>query len=312
MANGQARPPHPNPIQQAGEGANESLRELYDNLPLAGLNVVVTRPREQAAELARRLEQLGANPLLFPLLEIEAVPDEQRLHEQLSRLKQADIAIFISPNAVRYGMTAINSLSQRGITSDSADVVWQPSRMASSSTKVGEREALPASLQIAAVGQASAKALRELGVARVIAPTERFDSESLLALAELQGVAGKRVMIFRGDGGRELLGDTLKARGALVEYVTCYLRRKPDMDAGEMIAAAPSAITVTSSEALGHLWDMLAKADRTGIAGTPLFVPHERIATAARQQGWQHVVVTEAGDDGLLSGLIAWANTERK
>lgn len=283
MANGQARPPHPNPLPQAGEGANESLRELYDNLPLAGLNVVVTRPREQAVELARRLEQLGAKPLLFPLLEIEAVSDEHLLHEQLSRLKQADIAIFISPNAVRHGMAAIHAAG-----------------------------GVPATVQIAAVGQTSAKALRELGVVRVIAPTERFDSESLLALAELQGVAGKRVMIFRGDGGRELLGDTLKARGAVVEYVTCYLRRKPDTNVGEMIAAAPSAITVTSSEALGHLWEMLEKADRTRIAGMPLFVPHERIAQAARQQGWQHVVVTESGDDGLLSGLIAWANTKRK
>jgi uroporphyrinogen-III synthase len=283
MANGQARPPHPNPRPQAGEGANESLRELYDKLPLAGLNVVVTRPREQAAELARRLEQLGAKPLLFPLLEIEAVHDEHLLREHLSRLKQADIAIFISPNAVRHGMAAIHAAG-----------------------------GVPASVHVAAVGQASAKALRDLGVDRVIAPTERFDSESLLAMAELQAVAGKRVMVFRGDGGRELLGDTLRARGALVEYVTCYLRRKPDTDVGEMIAAAPSAITVTSSEALGHLWDMLEKADRTRLAGTPLFVPHERIATAARQQGWQHVVVTEAGDDGLLSGLIAWANTERK
>ncbi len=283
MADGQARPPYPYPPLQAGEGANESLRELCDNLPLAGLSVVVTRPREQAADLARRLEQLGAKPLLFPLLEIEAVRDEHLMREQLSRLKQADIAIFISPNAVRHGMAAIRAGG-----------------------------GVPASVHIAAVGQASAKALRELGVVSVIAPTERFDSESLLALPELQRVAGKHVMIFRGDGGRELLGDTLRARGASVEYVTCYLRRKPDTNVGEMIAAAPSAITVTSSEALDHLWDMLEKADRARLAGTPLFVPHERIATAARQQGWQHVVVTEAGDDGLLSGLIAWANTERK
>ncbi|OIR01369.1 uroporphyrinogen-III synthase [mine drainage metagenome] len=265
---------------------------MVSSLPLAGLNIVITRPREQALELARRMERLGARPLLFPLLEIEAVRDGRQLREQISRLKQADLAIFISPNAVRYGMAAINSLAQRGA--------------------VGEGEALPSSLQIAAVGQASAQALRELGVAGVIAPTERFDSESLLALAELQAVAGRKVMIFRGDGGRELLGDTLKARGAQVEYVTCYLRSKPQMNTGEMLAAAPSAITVTSSEALSHLWEMLIEADRTRIAGIPLFVPHERIAKAARQQGWQHVTVTESGDDGLMSGLIAWANTKRK
>lgn len=256
---------------------------MDSSLPLAGLNIVITRPRDQAVELARRIERLGARPLLFPLLEIEAVHDEKLLHEQLSRLKHAHLAIFISPNAVRYGMTAI--IAAGGV---------------------------PASLRIAAVGQASAQALRELGVAGVIAPTERFDSESLLALAELQTVDGRNVMIFRGDGGRELLGDTLKARGAQVEYVTCYLRSKPQMNAGEMLAAAPSAITVTSSEALSHLWEMLKEAHRTRLAAIPLFVPHERIATAARQQGWQHVTVTGSGDDGLMSGLIAWANTKRK
>ena len=256
---------------------------MVSSLPLAGLNIVITRPREQAAELARRIEQFGGKPLLFPLLEIKAVHDDQLLREQISRLKQTDLAIFISPNAVRYGMAAIRAAGD-----------------------------IPASMQIAAVGQSSAKALNELGVARVTAPTERFDSEGLLALAELQDVAGKQVMIFRGDGGRELLGDTLRARGAQVEYVTCYIRSKPEMNAGDMLAAAPSAISVTSSEALSHLWELLGEPDRTRLADLPLFVPHERIATAARQQGWQHVTITESGDDGLLSGLIAWANTKRK
>jgi uroporphyrinogen-III synthase len=171
---------------------------------------------------------------------------------------------------------------------------------------------IPASLKIASVGQGSAKALRELGIEHIIAPTDRFDSESLLAMPELQDVAGKRVMIFRGDGGRELLGDTLKARGAQVEYVTCYLRSKPDADAGALLKMQPHAITVTSSEALGYLRDMLDDSQRRGVYAIPLFVPHERIAEAARQQGWQQVIVTASGDDGMLQGLIAWANTKRK
>ena len=250
---------------------------------LAGLNIVITRPREQAADLSRRIEQLGGKPLLFPLLEIEAVRDDGVLREQISRLKQTDLAIFISPNAVRYGMAAIRAAGD-----------------------------VPASLKIASVGQGSAKALRDLGIGHIISPTERFDSESLLALPELQNVTGKRVMILRGDGGRELLGDTLKARGATVEYVTCYLRSKPEVDAGALLNAAPHAITVTSSEALSYLWEMLEEAGRTRLAAVPLFVPHERIAQAARQQGWQQVTVTESGDDGMLSGLIAWANTKRE
>ena len=252
-------------------------------LPLAGLYIVITRPREQAADLVRRIEHLGGKPLLFPLLEIEAVRDDQALREQIARLKQTDLAIFISPNAVRYGMAAIRASGE-----------------------------LPASLKIATVGQGSAKALHGLGIDHVIVPTERFDSEGLLALPELQNVTGKCVMILRGDGGRELLGDTLKARGATVEYVTCYLRSKPDVDAGALLNASPHAITVTSSEALNYLWEMLEEAGRTRLAAVPLFVPHARIAEAARQQGWQQVVVTESGDDGMLSGLIAWANTKRK
>ncbi len=251
--------------------------------PLAGLNIVVTRPREQAVGLARRIEQLGGKPLLFPLLEIEAASDDRGLREQLSLLKQTDLAIFISPNAVRYGMAAIRAAGE-----------------------------LPASTKVAAVGQGSAKALREMGIDNVLAPTTRFDSEGLLALPELQDVAGLRVMILRGDGGRELLGDTLKARGATVAYVTCYLRSKAKLDAGALLAAKPDALTVTSSEALDCLREQLGVAGAADLASIPLFVPHARIADAARQQGWRQVVVTGSGDDGLLSGLIAWSHIKRK
>jgi uroporphyrinogen-III synthase len=252
------------------------------NLPLANLNIAITRPREQAAGLVQRVTQLGGRPLLFPLLEIAPVNDDQALLQQMSRLPQTDLAIFISPNAVHYGMAAIRAAGE-----------------------------LPASVKIAAVGQSSATALRELGVADVIVPATRFDSEGLLALAELQNVAGKRVMILRGDGGRELLGDTLRARGATVDYVCCYLRGKADADAAALLASAPDAITVTSSEALQHLWDTLDEQGRARLAAVPLFVPHARIAAAARQQGWQQVVVTESGDDGLMSGLVAWAHDKR-
>jgi uroporphyrinogen-III synthase len=256
---------------------------MISTLPLAGLNIVVTRPREQAADLVHRIEQLGGKPLLFPLLEIAAASDDRALREQISRLKQADLAIFISPNAVRYGMAAIRASG-----------------------------AVPAALKIASVGQGSAKALRKLGIVHIIAPTQRFDSESLLMLPELHNVAGKRVMIFRGDGGRELLGDTLKSRGAQAEYVTCYSRSKPAVDVNALLNILPHAMTVTSSEALNHLRDLLDEAQRQIVYAITLFVPHQRIAEVASQLGWQQVIVTESGDDGMMSGLIAWANTKRK
>jgi uroporphyrinogen-III synthase len=153
-------------------------------------------------------------------------------------------------------------------------------------------------------------ALRELGVTDVVVPVDRFDSEGLLALPELQDVAGKRVMILRGDGGRELLGDTLKARGATVEYVTCYQRSKPQLDMAALLRSAPDALTVTSSEALEYLWQSAVESQRDALRDMPLFAPHARIAELAQRQGWLRVIQTGAGDDGLLDGLIAWARKQ--
>lgn len=245
--------------------------------PLTGLKIIVTRPRDQAAQLARGIEQAGGNAILFPLLEISPVSDSKPLDELVARLGEFDLAIFISPNAVQYGIAAIRAAGE-----------------------------LPPKLKIATVGQGSANALRELGIANAIAPTERFDSETLLALPELQNVRDWSVAIFRGNGGRELLGDTLKARGAAVEYATCYRRSKPQQDINLLLDSNADALTVTSSEALAYLWEMLDESTRMRFADMPLFVPHERIAAAARNLGWRNVVTTAGGDEGLLAGLIAW------
>lgn len=250
---------------------------MTESKPLTGLHIVVTRPREQALPLARRIEQAGGHPVVFPLLEITPAADPQALRDAVARLAQFDLAIFISPNAVRYGMQAIRAAGP-----------------------------LPLQLQIATVGQGSVRALHEFGVKAVIAPKDRFDSEALLALPELQQVAGRRVAIFRGDGGRELLGDTLQARGAAVEYVECYRRSRPQQDTAALDGEI-DALTVTSSEALGYLWEMLDAAARERLAAVPLFVPHARIAEKARTLGWLEVTPAAGGDDGLLAGLIAWA-----
>jgi uroporphyrinogen-III synthase len=249
---------------------------------LAGLNIVVTRPRDQAEPLARRIAQAGGLAILFPLLEIHAIADPLPLRALVARLHEFDLAIFISPNAVHYGMAAIRAAGE-----------------------------LPENLKIATVGLGSARELRNLGVAEMITPQERFDSEALLALPQLQKVAGLRVIIFRGDAGRELLAETLRARGATVEYAACYRRTRPQHNVSALLAAAPHAVTVTSSEALGYLHDMLDVTAQEQLSRVPLFVPHARIATAARSHGWRNVTLTAGGDDGLLSGLIAWAKNRK-
>jgi uroporphyrinogen-III synthase len=167
-------------------------------------------------------------------------------------------------------------------------------------------------LRFAAVGRASVRELDNFGVTGVVAPA-RFDSEALLAMPEMNNVAGKRVVILRGDGGRELVADTLAARGARVEYAECYRRGRPRGDAAPLIDAWArdelDAITVTSSEGLRNLFDMVGARGQAWLRKTPLFVPHARIAAAARELDLAGVVVTAQGDDGLMEGLQQWFAT---
>ena len=247
-------------------------------LPLAGLRIAVTRPREQSVKLSQGIETLGGICIQFPLLEITPLVDKQALYDVAARLHEFHLAIFISPNAVRYGMEAIK-----------------------------DKGRIPATLQVATVGKSSAKALHECGVAKVISPHHRFDSEALLALPELQNVSHKKVVIFRGDPGRELLGDTLKLRGATVEYVTCYHRQNPHHDIADLLAALPDVLSVSSSEALSNLHEMMNQENREIIYSIPIFTTHDRIAAAARTLGWQNILVAAGGDESLLSELVLWA-----
>jgi uroporphyrinogen-III synthase len=240
--------------------------------PLRGLSVLVTRPKAQAQSLVQAINALGGRAILLPLLDIAAVKNPVLLQQQLARLSEFDLAIFISPNAVQYGMQAI----------------------------AAAHAALPQ--KVACIGASSAQSLRDFGVQNVLVPLLQSDSEALLALPELSNMHGQRVMILRGDGGRELLGDTLKARGASVEYASCYQRSAAVVTTSDLLRDPPAVITVTSSEALVYLRTLLDT--QPALLATPLLAPHARIANLATQQGWQNVTLTGAGDAGLVAALI--------
>ena len=248
---------------------------------LAGRRVVVTRPGGQSGHVAARIRAAGGVPVLFPTLEILDVEDLQPFFALVDRLDAFDLAIFVSANAVNKALDLLQA-----------------------------RRAWPAGLRVATVGRGSERTLQRRGFATVIAPGARFDSEALLELPQLQDVQGKRVVIFRGAGGREQLRDTLSARGATVEYAECYRRGRPQIDAAPLLALAArrelDAFTVTSSEGLANLHDMLGEAGRQWLQQTPLFAPHERIAAAARDLGVRTVVLTGPGDECLVAGLAAF------
>lgn len=251
--------------------------------PLAGLSIVVTRPKDQAVALGQGIAGAGGNPLYFPLLEISAVDDPEALRQAAQTLPDYALAIFISPNAVNHSLPDLLAASH-----------W------------------PSGLQAAAVGPGTVSALAAFGIPDCIVPTEQFDSEALLALPPLQAAAvgGKRVVIFRGDGGRDLLVDTLRQRGAHVDCVTCYRRSPPAGGFAALDVAwregRVDALTLSSSEGLRYLLAGLDANSRLRLQETPVFVPHARIAEGARSSGLQQVVLTAPADTGILEGLCAY------
>jgi len=242
---------------------------------------VVTRPAGQAAHFATALTEAGAIPVLYPVLEISDIEDTGPVLDVAIRLDSFDLAVFVSPNAIEKALALI--LPRRS---------W------------------PAGLRVAALGKSSERELARNGIRDVISPPLRFDSEALLELPELIDVRGKRVIIFRGDGGREVLGDTLKSRGASIEYVSCYRRTRPQLDPAPLLklweVGQLDAVTLTSSEGLRNFHDMIGRLGQAWLKKTPAFVPHVRIAEQAQALGLSIVVATEPGDDGLMAGLVQY------
>lgn len=249
---------------------------------LAGLTVVVTRPVHQAKALCQAIEAEGGLVIPYPVLAIEDLSQSPAFQTRLKDLEQFDLAIFISANAVA---TTFSSLPKG----------W------------------PAGLPCAAVGRATAKALQEVGCPHILQAPEPYNSEALLTLAELTEVSGQKIIIFRGEGGRELLADTLQSRGAQVTYAECYRRVRPQSDIGVLspVWADPShhVWVVTSNEALQNLVEMVGEKHRQELLNCPLVVMSHRNAQLARELGFRQAarVASYASDDGLLTAIKTWA-----
>jgi len=247
--------------------------------PLAGRRIAVTRPAHQARELAELIEAAGGSAFVFTVTGIRDVEDPRALDDLIDWRDEFDIAVFVSPNAVERALGMIAA-----------------------------RRAFPRRLACDAIGPGGARALERHGITGIITPAASFDSEGLLAETAFVHVRGKRVVIFRGDGGRELLGETLYARGAILEFAECYRRVRPEGDAAPLVAACAGggldAITVTSSESVRNLRAMAGEAGWQTLVRVPFFAPHPRIAQAARERGAVAVLSSRPGDAGLVAALV--------
>ena len=249
--------------------------------PLQDVGVLVTRPAEQAGKLVEAIESAGGRPVRFPVIDI--VPRSTAdIAADAAALGAADVVVFVSRNAVAHGL------------------------------------AFAGTAEIAAVGPATAAAIEAAGRRVDIRSAQGFDSEHLLAEPALRDVRGKTVCIVRGDGGRELLAETLRQRGAAVDYLSVYARHIPTYKADEIealerrwLAGEVDVVTAMSVETLDNLASLLSENGARLLAMTPLVTPAARVIKEAldRFPGCRATLATgpQAGD--MVRAIIAAGQT---
>ncbi len=246
--------------------------------------VVLTRPIAQAEPLAGRIRALGREVEVLPLLEISPLQDQSHLCAALAELASYQLVAFVSPNAIDAAFAHIPA--------------W------------------PQGLRAAVVGEGSRQALIAKGVpANLIAsPADpaKSDTEHLLQALDLPALRGAKVLIVRGESGRELMADSFRAAGAEVTVLPAYRRAIPQLTpalAARLAALADDGADwiITSSEALRGLAALLNELNKLTIVATMqhhhLIVPHSRIAGTARELGFQNVTLTGSGDERVLAAL---------
>ena len=252
---------------------------------LEGVCLLVTRPRGRGESLCRAVEARGGRVERLPLLDIEAADPDAALVDRIDGIDRYDIAIFVSVNAVEHGS---DLLARRGV-------------------------ALRADTVVAAVGPGSAEALSQRGFDRVVVPAGRSNSEELLECEALKQVAGRRVVIFRGQDGREAIADTLSQRGAEVSYANVYRRVPSTVDMAPVIsrwlAAARPVLLLTSQAAAQVLLRRVAVTERVAVLTAPLVVLSERLARCCRSCGWRGevAVASSTNDEALLVAVTGVA-----
>lgn len=265
------------------------MKAISFPLTMANSNVrpvVITRPLAQARPLAQRILPTGREAIVFPLLEILPLPDPTQLQAVLRALDQYAMVAFVSPNAIDAAFAFLDS--------------W------------------PAQVAVAVVGEGSKAALARHGVtpanATVFSPIDpkRTDSQTLLEVLDVDALRGRRVLIVRGETGRELLADALREKGVEVEQVAAYRRAAAvlDEDARAQLRHLLDSVAdwiITSSEALRILLQMVRDiAGEAGVAKMQqqeIIVPHVRIAETAHSLGFSNVTQIGSGDEQLLAAL---------
>lgn len=250
---------------------------------LAGLTVVNTRPAHQAKPLSDFITEAGGVVIELPVIKISPPSDPDKLQSQLIRNQESDLAIFISANAAEAGISAL-----------------------------GGGQHWPDNVAIVAVGRATAAKLSALGLTVSLVSPEPYNSEALLTLPQLQNLIGKKISIFRGEGGREFLAHTLRDRGARVDYLECYSRVIPESNPTALYQCWDEKrvllIVVTSNEGLQNLMDLIDSRHRADLLSSTLVVVSQRTIIRARELGFQvaPILTSNASNEGIMEAILHW------
>jgi uroporphyrinogen-III synthase len=253
---------------------------------LRGQVILNTRPVHQLAGLSASLEHNGAQVLSFPVIDI-VLSDDSALRNRLAlEIAQYDILLFVSRNAVDGAFAYIDAPQ------------------------------LNPAAAFGVIGEATHRALaaKVTHLDSCLVAGEPYNSEALLEADLLQQVAGRRVLIFRGQQGRNLLGDELVARGAMVDYCEVYRRELPrfgsDAFNGLVADAFPDIVILTSNEGMHNLFELVDAQSAERLCRIPWLLISERMRESAGKLGHNAsiIIAHNASDNGILQTICDWAD----
>ncbi|PHM74847.1 uroporphyrinogen-III synthase [Xenorhabdus kozodoii] len=245
------------------------------------MSILITRPAPTGEELVKRLRSIGKSAFSAPLIEIHPGADLPLLSQKLQGLSAGDRVFLLSKNAVHY---ANEQLIQEG-------------------------QSWPEPLSYYGIGKSTSLMFHRLTGLEISHAEQGETSEDLLQLPALQDMNKKKILLLRGNGGREVIASTLRFRGGEVDYCECYSRQPVKYDTADFSRhwqqCGIKTLVVTSGEMLQLLYNLVTDRDgKAWLLNCKLIVVSERLAKIAQNLGWQTIKVAKSADnDALIQAL---------
>ena len=265
--------------------------------PLKGINILVTRPQGQAKNITQHIHTLGGNAIHLPTIAIMPSDRADQAKQKLAKIKQYSIGIFISSNAVDWTFKLCPQLALQN-------------------------------LRLLSIGNATTTSLskqlntKQINTEKIITnPGNNHNDLLQLNILEKQKINGKKIIIFRGQGGNESLRNELLKRGASVDYAEVYSRACPKYSAKTIAEISHTIgtvktraiITATSNTSLKNLFTICEKIHQL-LQQQQLIIIGHRMLEYALTLGFTYapIIATKSNDQGIIESIIKWSKTEQE